>query len=252
VIEKIEPCAIAAGNIIMEIYKQDFEVITKADKTPVTEADNAANDYIVAYLKSNFPEIPIISEESKSIPYNERKNWKKFFLVDPLDGTKEFIKKNGEFTVNIALIEDGKPVFGIVYAPAINLIYYGESGKGSFVKKDGAWFPIKCSPNYLDKQLIKVSSSRSHQSVEVNTFIKRLLRDGKQVEIVEMGSSLKLCMVADGSADIYPRLGNTMEWDIAAGHAVIKFAGKEVYVSNTNEPLTYNKESLLNPHFIAQ
>jgi 3'(2'), 5'-bisphosphate nucleotidase len=252
VIGKIEPCVLEAGKIIMGIYAQDFDVITKSDKTPVTEADRAANEYIVAYLNQHFPEIPVISEESKSIDYSERKSWKKFFLVDPLDGTKEFIKKNGEFTVNIALIEDGAPIFGIVYAPAIDLIYYGEAGKGSFVKKGEDWQQIKASAHYLDKGLIKLSSSRSHQSVEVNTFIKRLLRDGKQVEIVEMGSSLKLCMVADGSADVYPRLGNTMEWDIAAGHAVIKFAGKEVYVANTKVPLSYNKESLLNPYFIAE
>ncbi len=251
-IEIIEPCAIEAGKIIMEHYKLDPNINYKTDKSPVTIADQSSNDFIESFLNSNFPDIPVITEETQQKDFQDRRHWKRCFLVDPLDGTKEFINKNGEFTVNIALIEEGEPIFGLIYAPELNLMYYGEKGKGSFLKRSGAWEKIAASQNYTSLDKVKVVCSRSHQSIEVKTFIKRLMREGKQVELVEMGSSLKLCMIADGSADVYPRYGNTMEWDIAAGHAIIKFSGKEVYNIKSKAPLLYNKESLLNPHFIAE
>ena len=168
-----------------------------------------------------------------------------------MDGTKEFVKHTDEFTINVALIENGKPVFGLIYAPALQMMYYGEKGKGSFVLKDGEWKPIYCKSMYETQSIITVATSRSHPSYKVNTFMKRLLRQNKKVNTLEMGSSLKLCLVADGTVDVYPRYGTTMEWDIAAGHAIIEFAGRKVLDIQTRLPLVYNKENLENPYFIA-
>ncbi|HEY0261706.1 MAG TPA: 3'(2'),5'-bisphosphate nucleotidase CysQ [Chitinophagales bacterium] len=251
-IEKIREIAEKAGEAIIQIYAQDISVEYKSDKSPVTLADQNANEIIVSSLQKHFPEIPIISEESPIVDFSERQNWQRLWLIDPLDGTKEFIKKNGEFTVNIALIENGEPIFGLIYAPALKEMYYGEKNVGSFKLVNGAWQKIERKKHYSEKGVVVVATSRSHQSYEVNTFIKRLLRNNVKVSTCEIGSSLKLCLVAESTADVYPRFGDTMEWDIAAGHAIITFAGGNVFEMGTKNPLRYNKESLKNPHFIAE
>jgi 3'(2'), 5'-bisphosphate nucleotidase len=235
----------------MEIYRQPFDVAYKSDKSPVTIADNLANQMLLDMFLEITPDIPVISEEIINTAFDVRRNWSKCWIIDPLDGTKEFVKHTDEFTINIALIDEGKPVFGLIYAPALQMMYYGEKGKGSFVMKDGEWKPIYCKSTYETQSIITVATSRSHPSYEVNTFIKRLLRQDKKVNTLEMGSSLKLCLLADGTVDVYPRYGTTMEWDIAAGHAIIEFAGRQVLDMKTNLPLVYNKENLENPYFIA-
>lgn len=250
-IDIVEAIANEAGNKVMEIYLSDFDVAFKGDKSPITLADKIASEYIEAQLMIHFPTIPIINEEKSNVDFNTRKLWPKCWIIDPIDGTKEFVKKNGEFTINIALVEDGVPVFGLIYAPAIGVMYYGAKGEGTFKKVNGKWNKIIPSPNYESLDKIIVASSRSHPEHAVNAFIKRLVAKGKEVTILQMGSSLKLCMVAEGKADVYPRFGDTMEWDIAAGHAIVKYAGKEVYQKATHEPLTYNKSNLKNPHFLV-
>lgn len=253
-INKIIGICEEAGAAILEVYKQDFEVFSKEDASPLTMADKNANDIIVAGLKKYYPEIPIISEENKQVPYEERKNWSKFWLVDPLDGTKEFIKKNDEFTVNIALIENGAPVAGVVYLPVNKVSYYGIVGEGSYKKlADGSLEQLPKNPvHYQDKDEILVVASRSHMSDEVVQFIDELKAAGKTVDFVSAGSSLKFCLVAEGTADVYPRLGPTMEWDTGAAHAVALGAGRNVLRADTRQPLTYNKENLLNPWFIVE
>ncbi len=259
--------ALRAGGAILEIYKRDFEVEFKADESPLTEADKAAHHIIVDALEDTG--IPILSEESKAIAYEERKEWAKYWLVDPLDGTKEFIKKNGEFTVNIALIDNGRPVMGVVYAPVLQTIYYGllpENGEKR--TEDGAWKATDCADKSVDEILssssslplssdfcppssaIRVVASRSHLNEETEAFIAELEKEGR-VELVSSGSSLKLCLVAEGSADIYPRIAPTMEWDTAAAQAVVEASGATVVQYGTDEPLIYNKENLLNPFFVV-
>lgn len=251
-VEKIRECAEKAGEEMLRIYEQDFSVEYKSDKSPVTLADQKANEIIVSFLQTNFPDIPIISEESPIADFSQRQSWQRLWLIDPLDGTKEFIKRNGEFTVNIALIENGEPIFGLIYAPALNEMYYGEKGIGSFKLVNGEWQRLKRKKHYSELDKVVVATSRSHQSYEVNTFIKRLLRKGQKVSTCEIGSSLKLCLVADGAADVYPRYGETMEWDIAAGHAIVRFAGGNVFQMGGKNELVYNKEDLKNPYFIAE
>lgn len=242
-----------AGDAIMEIYARDFSVETKEDNSPLTEADKKSNAVILEGLKNLYPDIPFISEETKQTPYEERKHWKRFWLIDPIDGTKEFIKKNGEFTVNIALIEDGVPVVGIVHVPAQNKTYYGVKGIGSFQStKDNLQSAISNSSHYTTKEKVIVVGSRSHLSPETLQFVEDLRTKGKQVEFRSSGSSLKLCLVAEGEADLYPRFGPTMEWDTAAAHAVALYAGKNVINHQTKQPLVYNKENLLNPWFIVE
>jgi 3'(2'), 5'-bisphosphate nucleotidase len=250
-IDIIERIAKETGRKVMEIYHSDFEVVYKKDKSPITYADEIASEYIEQQLTTFFPTIPIINEEKSNVDFNTRKNWTKCWIIDPIDGTKEFVKKNGEFTINIALVENGEPIFGLIYAPAIDLMYYGAKGEGAFKKTDGVWGEIKPSPHYESLDKIIVASSRSHPDHAVNAFIKRLVAKGTEVAILQMGSSLKLCMVAEGRADIYPRFGDTMEWDIAAGHAIVKYAGKEVYQKGTLVPLKYNKHNFMNPHFLV-
>lgn len=241
-----------AGKAVMEIYKTDFTVEEKDDKTPVTLADRKSNEVIIYSLRQRYNDIPIISEENKAISYDERKHWNRVWIVDPIDGTKEFIKKNGEFTVNIALVEDGQPMLGVVHAPALNKTYFGVSGLGSFRKnEDGVINRIdKPSDNFANT--LRVVASRSHMDERTNLYINKLREKGLQVDLVNAGSSLKFCLVAEGTADVYPRFGPTMEWDTAAAHAVALYAGRKITNAETGEPLLYNKENLLNPFFIVE
>ena len=237
----------AAGGEIMRIYATDFDVAMKADKSPVTDADLAAHQVIVKDLKRITPDLPVLSEESADIPYAERRRWESYWLVDPLDGTKEFISKNGDFTVNIALVQGGEPIVGVVHVPATGLSYYGCVGVGAFRRdKDGQAAPIKVRRLIPDAP-VKVVASRSHRGELLDGYLAKLGAHST----VSRGSSLKFCLVAEGAADVYPRLGPTSEWDTAAGHAVLAAAGGKV-VGVDGGPLRYNtKESLLNPHFIG-
>ena len=246
-------CAKAAGAKILEIYARDFEVDYKEDESPLTEADRAANEVIMDWLRTAHAETPVISEENKQLDYADRKDWNRFWLVDPLDGTKEFIKKNGEFTVNIALVEDGQPVLGVVYRPVTDTVYLGIVGEGAWrIEGESPAASISGGPHYTEKDSVKVVASRSHLTAEVEQFVAGLRAEGKEVEFLSAGSSLKLCLVAEGSADVYPRFGPTMEWDTGAAQAVAVAAGKKVLNAETREPLAYNKENLLNPFFIVE
>jgi len=323
--------ALRAGGAILQIYARDFEVEFKADDSPLTEADKAAHHIICDALEDTG--LPILSEESKTIAYDERKDWSTYWLVDPLDGTKEFIKKNGEFTVNIALIENGRPVLGVVFAPVLGIVYCGMSNVESGTSE--AWKAVDCTGKSVDEILsssvslfsdlrplssdlrppspdlrpstfhvshstiprplssdlrllrstshvshstIRVVASRSHCNDETKAFIAELEKEGR-VELVSSGSSLKLCRVAEGSADIYPRIAPTMEWDTAAAQAVVEAAGGKVvkydpavpvasyfcgkldvesgashstpHISHLTEALSYNKVNLLNPYFVV-
>ncbi|MDF1653918.1 MAG: 3'(2'),5'-bisphosphate nucleotidase CysQ [Coxiellaceae bacterium] len=252
-LNQVKDIAKAAGKKILEIYGQgDFEQKQKLDGTPLTAADQAAHVFITARLSQLTPDTPILSEESKqTIEYEVRKNWSQYWLVDPLDGTKEFIKRNGEFTVNIALIEDGKSVLGVVYAPVLEALYFADVDQGAYRQINNQQpkaLPIKKG----GAAVIKVVASKSHCTPETKAFIKEIEKQGKPVEIVSKGSSLKLCMVAEGSADIYPRLAPTMEWDTAAAQCVVEQAGKQVLQYETSQPVTYNKKDLLNPWFVVK
>lgn len=242
--QDVKTIALNAGEIIMNIYKKDFKVEYKKDESPLTQADVQSNELICNELKKLYPNIPILSEENKEVGYERRKNWEYYWCVDPIDGTKEFIKKNGEFTVNIALIHKTTPVLGVVYAPAKNVMYEAKQGGGAF--KNGVKLPIK-----RDGDKFIIVASKSHMSEETRQFIETI-KTGKEKELLSMGSSLKLCLVADGSANVYPRLAPTMEWDTAAAHAIVLEAGKKVVQYETNKPLTYNKENLLNPWFVVK
>ncbi|AWN14646.1 3'(2'),5'-bisphosphate nucleotidase CysQ [Salinisphaera sp. LB1] len=238
--------AVEAGARTLPIYRSDFDVITKDDDSPLTQADLAAHRVIAAELSALTPDTPQLSEEGADIDYDTRSEWREYWLVDPLDGTKEFVNRNDQFTVNIALIKDGRPVLGAVYAPALDTLWFGANGLGAFRREgDGEIQPIRVSPAHMDKPRILVS--RSHRS----DAIERLLADMDDYEPVSMGSSLKFCVIAEGAADFYPRLGPTSEWDTAAGHAVLKAAGGQV-TDARGRPLRYNEtDSLLNDWFIA-
>ena len=252
-IQVINDIARRAGEATLEIYNREFTIEEKEDRSPLTEADKRSNEVILAGLAEAYPEIPTISEEVKALPYEERKSWTRFWLIDPLDGTKEFIKKNGEFTVNIALIEDGVPTLGVVYQQAADILYYGAKGQGAFkVDADGNRTQMQGGEHYSKLDTVRVVASRSHMSAETEEFVKELRDQGKQIELTSSGSSLKLCMVADGSADVYPRFAPTMEWDTGAAHAVALEAGRQVLNRETGQPLQYNKENLLNPWFIVE
>ncbi len=247
-LKKLQEIARRAGQAIMEIYNsEDFNVEVKGDGSPLTRADKAAHLVIAEGLEEHFPEIPVLSEEGKNIPYETRKNWRTFFLVDPLDGTKEFIKRNGEFTVNIALIEEGNPIAGVVYAPVLDTMYAAE------IDASGQWQleTINQEPETSNQKPYRIVASRSHNNELTEAFIEEKRKDHSKVEIVPMGSSLKICLVAEGKADVYPRLGPTMEWDTAAAHAIALAAGCTVLEYESNTPLTYNKENLLNPFFVV-
>ena len=252
-IGSIRKIARAAGDEILDVYGTAFEVDVKEDKSPLTEADRRGNTIIVEALESQFPDIPIISEETKTVEYSVRKDWEYFWLVDPLDGTKEFIKRNGEFTVNIALVHRDTPVLGVVFQPVGDRLYWSAKGKGAWLSEEGA-SPIALNggQHYSEKSKVTVVASRSHLTPEVQQFVDELKTQGKEVEFLSSGSSLKLCLVASGTADVYPRLSPTMEWDTGAAHAIALEAGRQVIAADTREPLRYNKENLLNPFFFVE
>ncbi|MEN8139054.1 MAG: 3'(2'),5'-bisphosphate nucleotidase CysQ [Bacteroidota bacterium] len=242
-----------AGSAILEIYNSDdFNIEIKGDGSPLTRADKKSHEIIAEGLKNT--DFPILSEEGKSIAFEERNKWNEFWMIDPIDGTKEFIKRNGDFTINIALIKNNNPVFGIVYVPVDNTVYLGDAEHGSykFDINDEDWKNKKNTLPFKIEREYTVVASRSHLSVETEDFIEELKTDNPNLEIKSRGSSLKLCMVAEGLADIYPRFAPTMEWDTAAGHAVCSFAGKRVFEYNKTTELVYNKENLLNPWFIVK
>ena len=236
----------AAGEIILSVYEKDFEVEFKNDNSPLTIADQKANDIIEKHLiKTN---IPVLSEEGSHAPYFERKQWDLVWIVDPLDGTKEFVNRNGEFTVNIALIRKGKPVLGVIYVPVSKCLYYGSSN-GSF-----KIFNAKHNKLPLKKtnKVFTVVGSRSHMNVETEKYLEELKKENGIIEIISMGSSIKICLVAEGVADVYPRFAPTMEWDTAAGHAIANYAGKKLVDLATKEEMVYNRPNLKNNWFIVK
>lgn len=234
-----------AGAAIMEIYQlSDVDVTHKSDQSPLTLADSTASKIIEDGLQKTTPDWPIISEESSICDYQERKEWNFFWLVDPLDGTKEFLNKNGEFTVNIALIENGLPILGVVYAPALDLFYFGGPNLGAYKLENGQQSEIVSNFNLVSPY--KISVSRSHMDIETETLLEKL----QPHTITPMGSSLKICLVAEGRSDLYPRLGPTMEWDLAAAHAILMGAEGDIY-NLKGERFIYNKEDLKNERFFA-
>lgn len=248
-IDEISDLAIAAGNKILTIYHDESlsqQIDYKSDNSPLTLADKASNAVIVTFLQDKYPETPILSEEEKHVDFSERKNWNTFWLVDPLDGTKEFIKKNGEFTVNIALIENGFPTLGIIYAPVLKKLYVGDVNKNKayIVESDGQEIPIKVNNKLKDRIAV---GSRSHSSKEETDLLKQY----NVAETISVGSSLKFCMVAEGKADIYYRHGPTMEWDTGAGQAIVEAAGGNVIRFSDQLKFSYNKENLLNGSFLV-
>ena len=226
-----------AGEAILKVYEKPFCVSNKADNSPVTKADTNANAIICRELSKYG--YPIISEEILLLNYNERKNWSDFFIVDPLDGTKEFISKNGNFTVNIAFLKNCKPFLGVIYAPVSKVAYYTDGFKAYKNGKTISW---------SKSDTLRVVMSQNHSNNDTKDFV----RDLGEVHTISIGSSLKFCLIAEGKADIYPRLSTTCEWDTAAAHAILKAIGKNIYVYGCEEELKYNKESLLNPWFIAK
>ncbi len=247
----LEALARRAGDAILRIYDaaganvEAAEISTKGDDSPLTAADLASHEVIAAGLSELTPDIPVLSEEARALPFAERKHWTRFWLVDPLDGTKEFIKRNGEFTVNIALVDAGTPTLGVVYAPVPDRMYAGIVGQGAW-RQEGKAARQTIRAEGSGKETLAVVASRSHPSPSLASFLATLPGHA----LVNMGSSLKLCLVADGTADIYPRLGPTMEWDTGAAHAVVAAAGGQV-VNRQGQALAYNKENLLNPHFLV-
>ena len=237
---------VAAADRIMEVYATDFTVEKKEDRSPLTIADIASHETICTQLSEIVPEYPILSEESANIPFSERKSWDRYWLIDPLDGTKEFIKKNGEFTVNIALIEQHKPILGVVHVPVTGITYFATAGQGAYKQCPGEQaIPIKVKASTTNN--ITIAGSRSHGNERQQNFIKKL---GK-VKVIAIGSSLKFCLVAEGEVDIYPRFGPTSEWDTAAAQCIVEEAGGLVVDVSFNL-LQYNtKDSLLNPEFLA-
>ncbi len=245
-IKKIIDIAVRAGEAIMDVYSRDFQVEYKDDASPLTEADKYSHEIIDAGLRKLDPSIPVVSEEGASVPYSERSAYKTFWLVDPLDGTKEFVKRNGEFTVNIALIEGVSPVLGVIYVPAKGVLYYGSKTEGAYRQARGEEAVRIQRPLIPNDSPVRAVVSRSHPAPEVEGFLKAY----NAASTVEAGSSLKFCLVAEDKADIYPRLGPTWEWDSAAGHAIAEAAGCLVTMPD-GSPLTYNKESLKNPGFVV-
>jgi 3'(2'), 5'-bisphosphate nucleotidase len=239
--------SVEAGAVILEVYgSDDLGVEAKADDSPLTLADRRAHQKIVARLKET--SLPILSEEGRNIPFEERRQWEYFWMVDPLDGTKEFIKRNGEFTVNIALIYQQRPIMGVVYVPVNGSLFYGREGAGAFKRpKNGEPQRLQISKADLSRQGVRVVGSRSHMNPETEAFMAQFT----EPEVVSMGSSLKFLVLAEGGADVYPRFAPTMEWDTAAAHAILSEAGGKVVQQESGESVRYNKENLLNPWFIA-
>ncbi len=256
--------ALAAGREVMNVYQGRVDVQWKADRSPLTEADLRAHRVIAERLACDSPEIPVLSEEAADIPYAARRGWSRCWLVDPLDGTKEFIKRNDEFTINIALVQDGAPVAGVVHAPALNRCWLGAVGLGAYRleidpggEPPGTWDALVRGAKALpltghreSHRPLIVVASRSHRNAETDVFIESLRAAHPKLELISAGSALKLCLVAEGAADVYPRFAPTMEWDTAAGHAVCAACGIPVRTHPGEEPLTYNKEELLNPWFM--
>jgi 3'(2'), 5'-bisphosphate nucleotidase len=246
-IDRVNEIAMDAGHTIMKIYATDFRVQHKADLSPVTEADIAANNVIVSGLNALAPKLPILSEESEEAHFTERSKWQSYWLVDPLDGTREFVKRNGEFTVNIALIEQHRPILGVVYAPVDNVLYYACHGMGAYkVAADQAAVRIQTKP-WHGKEAVVVIGSRSHGSARIQSFLENI---GHHT-FIRLGSSLKSCIVAEGRADVYPRFGPTSEWDTAAAQCIVEEAGG-CLTDMKMQSLRYNtKESLTNPPFVV-
>ncbi|WP_099157163.1 3'(2'),5'-bisphosphate nucleotidase CysQ [Virgibacillus ndiopensis] len=250
-----------AGREILDVYNQEFSIETKEDDSPLTEADRRSHQSIINGIREAYSRIPVLSEEGSEIPYAKRKDWTLFFLIDPLDGTKEFIKKNDEFTVNIALIENGYPVMGVIYAPVLDSFYFGRVSLGAFKLEDASRVDL-ADDEALIKQSIRlpvadpsgvvnVVASRSHMSEETEVFIEELQRD-HEVDVVTAGSSLKFCLVAEGKADYYPRYAPTMEWDTGAGQAIVEAAGGTMLRYEDHERLYYNRENLKNGWFLVK
>ncbi|MES2603320.1 MAG: 3'(2'),5'-bisphosphate nucleotidase CysQ [Pseudomonadota bacterium] len=241
-----------AGAAILEIYGQsEMAVSHKEDDSPLTAADLAAHRVITTALQTLTPDVPVLSEESASISWDERRQWSRYWLVDPLDGTKEFIKRNGEFTVNIALIENGVPVLGVVYVPVLDWCYSGAAGKGARVEKAGETAAIHVAPLSRGQQRLRVVASRNHRGDELDAWLERVQRHYLQVDLLSMGSSLKICLVAEGKADVYPRLALTSEWDTAAAQAVLEAAGGILLDAQGVEYRYNRKDNILNPYFFA-
>lgn len=252
--------AIAGGREILEVYEGSFEVEYKADNSPLTLADKKAHQAILKGLQATG--IPMLSEEGKALSYAERSRWNVLWIIDPLDGTKEFVKQNGEFTVNIALVENGVPILGVVYVPVDETLYFGAEGLGAYRIEKAAhlqemdsiddWLARGIALPEQQERVFTMVGSRSHMSDETAAFFEEIRQKHPEAEVISKGSSLKICMVAEGSADVYPRFAPTMEWDTAAGHGLARAAGFEIYLSDESGPLRYNKEDLLNPWFIVK
>lgn len=237
----------ASKEILAVYHSGDFQAEAKGDRSPLTLADKKAHKVIVANLESS--QLPVLSEEGRSIPYEERKDWEYFWMVDPLDGTKEFLKRNGEFTVNIALIHKGNPILGVVAVPVTGDVFYADEVSGGFVKRGGVTIPLeKRKAIDLSLPALRVVASRSHMSDETQDFINKL----KEPMLVSQGSSLKFMLLAEGNADVYPRFAPTMEWDTAAAHAVVKSVGLRVFQHGSEKEVVYNKPDLLNPWFLVK
>lgn len=251
--------SLRGGKEIMEVYNSTIEVEYKEDRSPLTQADKSAHNAIVELL--NPTGVPVLSEEGKHLDFEERRTWEYLWVVDPLDGTKEFIKRNGEFTVNIALVKNGQVIMGVIYVPVSQTLYYGLEGLGSFKIgsiSDSTLLDLEAIINGSQKLPISNSraftmvGSRSHMSEETKAYFDIILKEHPDAQVISKGSSLKICMIAEGSADIYPRFAPTMEWDTAAGHGIVKQAGFEIYKTDKDETLSYNKADLLNPWFIVK
>ena len=264
--------ALLAGDEIMEVYDTDFEVDYKKDESPLTQADTRSHDLIMKQLDAF--DIPILSEEGRDIPFEQRCTWQRLWIVDPLDGTKEFVKRRGEFTVNIALVDNDRPRMGVIYVPVKQTLYFGDPDIGSFKLTDPTELTNlrQGAPWELDTALLEkicaagrklpmpqdrstalaIVGSRSHGGEALQEYVESKRREVGEVDFVSAGSSLKFCLVAEGNADIYPRLGPTMEWDTAAGQAIVENSGAVVLEYESREPLNYNREDLLNPWFIVK
>ena len=250
--------SVKAGEAIMKVYSNKIDVVYKEDESPLTLADKNANKIINKYLVKS--KIPIISEENKILTYEERKNWQQCWIVDPLDGTKEFIKRNGEFTVNIALIKNNKPIIGVIYVPVSKTLYFTSDNSSKSYKallKTNTIIideifnnAVEIFPTQKNNNILRIVGSRSHLNDTTKNYISKIEKKNK-IKIVSKGSSLKFCLVAEGGAEIYPRFAPTMEWDTAAGQAICQAVGVKVIDVTTNEPLKYNKQNLLNPHFLV-
>jgi 3'(2'), 5'-bisphosphate nucleotidase len=261
-LEIVIHAALLAGKKILDIYKTDFEVDYKADESPLTIADKSAHKIIEEKLIPT--NIPVLSEEGKHLPYSTRKNWEKLWIVDPLDGTKEFIKRNGEFTVNIALIEKNQPKMGVIFCPTLKILYFADYSVGGAYRLvvDEKFWEMKTEPGQLvekseklplkkENRKFTVVASRSHLTEETKSFVAKIEDQIGDIQFVSRGSSLKLCMVAEGGAELYPRFAPTSEWDTAAGQAIVEHSGGRVLIAEQHKPMTYNKENILNPWFLV-